>query len=57
MLKSPSNVSIEDIVNSGLRKRQFGFDFYNTPSNEMLLKKVPLGKNDREKNLSFAEKI
>ncbi len=44
-------------MNSGLKKTTFGFNFYNTPSNEMLLKKVPLGKANKEKNLSFAEKI
>ena len=35
----------------------FGDKFYHSPSNEMLMKKIPFGKSNKEKGSSFAEQV
>ena len=46
-------MSIDQYVNALVQKSQYGMKDYYLPSNEMLLKKVPFGKSDKEKNASF----
>ena len=44
---SPRDMTIKEVVSIGLKRPEFGHDFYNTPSNEMLMKKVPFGLSDK----------
>lgn len=48
-----NGVTITNMVDNSLRKPAFGFNFYRSPSNEMLLKKAPFGLALKEKNLDF----
>ena len=50
-------MTIKDTVNEILRKPAFGDDFYQTPSNEMLLKKVPFGHQNKLKFTTFGEDV
>ena len=53
-----TNMTIKEYVKVSQNKgSEYGHAFYNTPSNEMLQKKIPYGKSDKDKNLSFAETI
>ena len=42
-------------VNLKYKKPPFGHGFYNSPSNETLMKKIALGKMDRDKQKSFID--
>jgi hypothetical protein len=48
-------MTAQDFVKTASGKQPFGHSFYNLPSNEMLMKKIPFGLPNKEKNLSFAE--
>jgi len=48
-------LSVNEVVEQTLNKPAFGMSFYKTPSNEMLLKKIPFGKTAKGKNFGFAE--
>ena len=52
--RNSHSITVKDYVKevSGMNKT-FGHDFYNLPSNEMLLKKVQFGHTDKSKNKSF----
>lgn len=52
-----SNLTMKDMVESTMGKPAFGFNFYKTPSNEMLQKKAPFGMSNKEKNPSFGEQM
>ena len=53
-----NSLTLKDIVNStGKPPAHFGHTFYASPSNEMLMKKIPNGKCDKNERLSFIEKI
>ena len=43
----------EMVASQTYDKPAFGMGFYKSPSNEMLLKRVPNGKSDRSKNPDF----
>jgi len=49
------SVTIQEVVDQALNKPAFGMSFYQSPSNEMLLKKIPFGRGAKGKNYSFAE--
>ena len=51
------NLTITDIVNSTIKPAHFGHTFYASPSNEMLMKKIPNGKCAKNERLSFIESI
>ena len=44
---SLNEISVKEIVDNTLNIPPFGFDFYKSPSNEMLLKKVPFGISNK----------
>jgi hypothetical protein len=50
-------ISVQDYVKTVSGKPQFGNTFYNMPSNEMLLKRIPFGKPAKGKNISFTEQV
>lgn len=52
-----SNMTIQEYVKVSTNATEYGHTFYKTPSNEMLMKKIPLGLSSKEKNLTFAEQI
>lgn len=47
---------MQDMIDSALNKPAFGMGFYKSPSNEMLLKRVPNGKSDKQKIPDFQER-
>jgi hypothetical protein len=44
---------MQEMIDSQCDKPPFGMNFYKSPSNEMLLKRVPNGRADRTKNPDF----
>ena len=50
-------LSVNDVVNGILNKPEFGHSFYKTPSNEMLMKKVPFGHSAKYKHLTFGAQV
>jgi hypothetical protein len=44
---------MQDMIDYSLNKPQFGMGFYKSPSNEMLMKRIPNGRADRSKNPDF----
>ena len=44
------------MIDYSLNKPQFGMGFYKSPSNEMLMKRIPNGRADRSKNPDFQER-
>lgn len=54
MLKSfQNNIPMQDMIDSALNKPAFGMGFYKSPSNEMLMKRIPNGKADKQKIPDF----
>lgn len=55
--KEIPTITLSDVmkVNLKYKKPPFGHGFYQSPSNEMLLKKIRFGKNDRDKKKSFLD--
>ena len=48
---------MDDMIKSTLNKPKFGFSFYKSPSNDMLMKKVKNGRTDRSKNPDYHEQV
>jgi len=47
------NLSMQEMIDSQCDNPPFGMNFYKSPSNEMLMKRVPNGRSDRTKNPDF----
>lgn len=54
--KSPM-LSVNDVVNGIINKPEFGHSFYKTPSNEMLMKKIPFGHSQKYKHFTFGAQV
>jgi hypothetical protein len=50
-------IDLQDYVKTVRGGTSFGHDFYDLPSNEMLLKRVQFGHTDKLKHISFAEEV
>lgn len=50
-------LKVDDVVNSTLNKPKFGFSFYKSPSNDMLMKKVWNGKANQAPNPDYQEQV
>lgn len=50
-------MTIQEYVKTTTNANEYGHSFYKTPSNEMLMKKIPMGLSSKEKNFTFAEQI
>ena len=46
---------MDDMLRSHLNKPKFGFSFYKSPSNTMLMKKVKNGPTNKSPNPDFHE--
>jgi len=48
---------MDDMLRSHLNKPKFGFSFYKSPSNTMLMKKVKNGPTNKSPNPDFHEQV
>ena len=49
------HLTVKDIVSATLGEKEWGMTAYKSPSNEMLLKKIPLCVSDKSKQKSFID--
>lgn len=48
---------MDDMIRSTLNRPKFGYSFYKSPSNDMLMKKVRNGRGDQAKNPDYHEQV
>ena len=52
-----SPLGMDDMIQSTLNRPKFGFSFYKSPSNDMLMKKVKNGRTNLSKNPDYHEHV